>query len=190
MLLNRVVPTIAEDHQPETQCGFRANKGTTDMVFVLRQFQEKGKEQNKGLYVAFVDLTKAFDRVNRKGLWIYMECLSSPLNFLGMVMHKDQRGQVRLKSDLSGSFSIVNGMKQGCVLSPTLFSLFFSIMLKQATYTLTMTVLYTFASVLTAVCLTSGDCMPTQKHLISCSMNSSSLTTLPSLPTLKEHCNA
>ncbi|XP_037801974.1 uncharacterized protein LOC119596718 [Penaeus monodon] len=53
VLLNRLLPTIAEDHFPETQCGFRTNRGTTDMVFVLGQLQEKCREQNKGLYVTF-----------------------------------------------------------------------------------------------------------------------------------------
>ncbi|XP_037780222.1 uncharacterized protein LOC119576642 [Penaeus monodon] len=135
VLLNRLLPTIAEDHFPETQCGFRTNRGTTDMVFVLRQLQEKCREQNKGLYVTFVDLTKAFDTVSRKGLWMIMERLGCPPKFLSMViqLHSDQHGQVRLNSDLFEPFPIVNGVKQGCVLAPTLFSIFFSMMLKQAT---------------------------------------------------------
>ncbi|XP_063614375.1 uncharacterized protein LOC134787527 [Penaeus indicus] len=135
VLLNRLVPTIAEDHFPETQCGFRTNRGTTDMMFVLRQLQEKCRKQNKGLYMTFVDLTKAFDTVSRKGLWLIMERLGCPQKFLSMViqLHDDQRGQVRLNSDLSEPFPIVNGVKQGCVLAPTLFSIFFSMMLKQAT---------------------------------------------------------
>ena len=110
ILLNRLVSTIAEDHLPETQCRFRANRGTTDVVFVLRQLQEKCREQNKRLYVAFVDLTEAFDTVSRKGLWMIMECLGCPPKFLSMViqLHKDQCGQVRLNSDLSGSFPIIN----------------------------------------------------------------------------------
>ncbi|XP_023815252.1 uncharacterized protein LOC111948070 [Oryzias latipes] len=61
ILLNRLVPTIAKDHLPESQCGFRSNRSTTDMVFVLRQLQEMCREQNKALYVTFVDLTNAFD---------------------------------------------------------------------------------------------------------------------------------
>ena len=36
------------------------------------------------------------------------------------------------KGSLSGSFPISNGVKQGCVLAPTLFSTFFSIMLREA----------------------------------------------------------
>ena len=63
-----------------------------------------------------------------------MECLGCPPKFLSMViqLHKDQRGQVRLNSDLSRPFPIINGMKQGCVLATTLFSIFFSIILKYA----------------------------------------------------------
>ena len=55
-----------------------------------------------------------------------------PLKFLGMIiqLHKDQHGQVRLNSDFTGPFPIVNSVKQGCILAPTLFSIFFSMMLK------------------------------------------------------------
>ena len=135
ILLNRLVPTIAEDNTPESQCGFRRNRSTTDMVFVLRQLQEKCRVQNKGLNVSSVDLTKAFDTVSRKGMWQIMERLGCPPRFLNMViqLHDDQRGQVRLNGDLSEPFAISNGVKQGCVLAPSLFSIFFSMMLRQAT---------------------------------------------------------
>ena len=66
VLLNRIIPTIAQENTPESQCGFRSNRGTVDMIFVLRQIQEKCREQNMGLYAAFVDLTKAFDTVSRE----------------------------------------------------------------------------------------------------------------------------
>lgn len=105
------------------------------MVFVLRQLQEKCRGQNKGLYVTFVDLTKAFDTVSRKGLWQILERLGCPPKFLAMViqLHEDQRGQIRLDGDLSDPFPISNGVKQGCVLAPTLFSIFLSMLIKQAT---------------------------------------------------------
>ena len=35
--------------------------------------QEKGIEQNKALYSAFIDFTKAFDTVNREGPWTVLE---------------------------------------------------------------------------------------------------------------------
>ena len=59
--------------------------------------------------------------------------MAAPPKFLSIViqLHKDQHGQVKLNRDLSGSFLIVNGVKQGCFLAPTLFSIFLSMMLKQ-----------------------------------------------------------
>ena len=125
------VSTIAEETLPESQCGFRANRGTTDMVFVLRQLQEKCREKNKGLYATFGDLTKAFATVTRSGLWLILERLGCPPKFLQMViqLHENQRGQIRLNGDLSEPFPISNGVKQDCVLAPTLFSIFFSMML-------------------------------------------------------------
>ena len=102
------------------------------MVFILRQIQEKCREQNKGLFIAFVDLTKAFDSVSRKGLWKILEKLGCPPKFLAMViqLHKDQQGQMRHSNILSRPFEITNGVKQGCVLVPALFTLFFSMMLQ------------------------------------------------------------
>ena len=47
VLLNRLVPTMAEDYILETQSRFSANRSTTDMVFVLRQLQAKDQEHTK-----------------------------------------------------------------------------------------------------------------------------------------------
>ena len=73
--------------------------------------------------------------MGRIGLWLILERLGCPPKFLQMViqLHENQRGQVRLNSDLSEPLPISNGVKQGCVLAPTLFSIFVSMMLKQAT---------------------------------------------------------
>ncbi|XP_072163919.1 uncharacterized protein [Diadema setosum] len=61
------------------------------MVFALRQLQEKCKEQNKGLYITFVDLTKAFDTVSRRGLWQILERLGCPPKFLNMIIMKTSK---------------------------------------------------------------------------------------------------
>ncbi|WP_419610179.1 reverse transcriptase domain-containing protein, partial [Thiolapillus sp.] len=60
--------------------------------------------------------------------------LGCPPKFLTILrqLHEGQQGQVKHNGSLSGSFPISNGVKQGCVLAPTLFSIFFSIMLREA----------------------------------------------------------
>ena len=68
ILLNRLPTHITPEVVPETQCGFRCNRSTVDMIFCLRQLQEKCIEQDRPLYKVFVDLSKAFDTVGRIGL--------------------------------------------------------------------------------------------------------------------------
>lgn len=49
-LLSRIIisrlASLSEDILPEAQCGFRPNRGCADMIFTLRQLQEKSREQN------------------------------------------------------------------------------------------------------------------------------------------------
>ena len=40
VLLNRLILTIAQKNMPESQCRFRSDRWTTDMISVLRQIQE------------------------------------------------------------------------------------------------------------------------------------------------------
>ena len=87
-----------------------------------------------GLYAASVDLTKAFDTVSHDGLWKILARLGCPPKCLTVLrqLHEGQQGQVKHNGFLWGSFPISNGVKQGCILAPTLFSIFFSIMLREA----------------------------------------------------------
>ena len=128
VLLNRLVEHISEGVLPETQCGFRKTRSTNDMVFVLRQLLEKSREHGKDLHVAFIDLSKAFDTVNREMLWKLLCKLGVPAKFLSMLkqLHDGMQGRV-LIGDLQSEFFRVNvGVKQGCVLAPVLFNIFLS----------------------------------------------------------------
>ena len=83
--LNRLAHHIGDSVLPESQCDFRAGRGTTDMIFVMRQIQEKCSEQNQDLYMVFIDLTKAFDSVNRTGLWKLLAKVGCPDTFVDVM---------------------------------------------------------------------------------------------------------
>ena len=119
---------------PESQCGFRPGRGTTDMLFALRQLQEKCKLHSVDLYLLFIDLTKAFDTVNRDGLWAMLAKIGCPELFIDLIrsFHDDMTVKVRDGGERSKPFKVTSGTKQGCVLAPTLFSIFFSLMLQYA----------------------------------------------------------
>ena len=135
ILLNRLNKHICDIGLiPESQCGFRSGRGTTDMVFALRQIQEKCRLYSEDLYLLFIDLTKAFDTINRQGLWAILEKVGCPPLFVNLIrsFHDDMKVQVREGSERSPAFGVTSGTKQGCVLAPTLFSIFFSLMLHSA----------------------------------------------------------
>ncbi|BHF72548.1 hypothetical protein SprV_0401561500 [Sparganum proliferum] len=72
ILLNRLNNHLEQGLLPERQCGFRPHRGTTDMIFAACQLQ-KCQEMRTHLYSTFMDLTKAFDTMNREGLWKIMQ---------------------------------------------------------------------------------------------------------------------
>ena len=119
---------------PESQSGFRKDRGTIDMIFTARQLQEKCQEQNVDLYMAIVDLTKAFDTVSRDGLWKIMAKFGCPPRYIAMVrqFHDGMQARVQNDGEYSEPFPVTNGVKQGCVMAPTLFSMMFSAMLTDA----------------------------------------------------------
>nr|VZI31795.1 unnamed protein product [Spirometra erinaceieuropaei] len=134
ILRNRLNNHLEQGLLPESQCGFRRHRGTTDMIFAARQLQEKCQEMRTHLYSSFVDLTKAFDTVNREGLWKIMQKFGCPERFTQMVrqLHDGMMARVTDNGAVSEAFAVTNGVKQGCVLAPTLFSLMFSAMLMDA----------------------------------------------------------
>ena len=135
VLLNRLNEHLEQSWLlPESQCGFRKDRGTIDMIFTARQLQEKCQEQNMDLYITFVDLTKAFDTDSREGLWKIMAKFGCSTKFIAMVrqFHDGMLAWVQNDGEFSYPFPVTNSVKQGCVLAPTVFSMMFSAMLTAA----------------------------------------------------------
>ena len=94
------------------------------MIFAVCQLQEKRLEKRQVLYLLFIDLTKAFDTVSRPGLWSILSKLGCSPKFISMVrsLHDGMMARVIENGDVSDPFPVTNGVKQGCVLAPALFS--------------------------------------------------------------------
>ena len=120
-VLERVVEGLIRQRVEidEMQCGFMSGRGTTEAIFIVRQLQEKHLAAIKPLYMAFVDLEKAFDRVPQDVIWWAMRKLGNDEWLVRLVqsMYKDVRCRVRVGDGYSEEF----GVHQGVVLSPLLF---------------------------------------------------------------------
>ena len=125
---------LAERIYSESQCGFRAERSTIDRIFSLRPLQDKCREQQMPLYIAFIDLTKAFDLVSSDGLFKFkvLPKIGCPPKMQSMIesFNTDTKGAVQFNGSFSEPFEIRSCVKQGCVLAPKLFGTFFGLLLK------------------------------------------------------------
>ena len=67
ILINRISDKT-ENVITEVQSGFRRGRGCTDQIFIVRQICKKYLGKGKDIYFAFLDLEKAYDRVDRDAI--------------------------------------------------------------------------------------------------------------------------
>ena len=116
---------------PEEQCGFRPNRSTTDMMFVVRRLQET-RRAGVSLHMCFIDLQKPYDTVDRTLLWQVLTRTGVPPQMLAVIQqfHDGMRACVRPDDGVcSDWFEVEQGLRQGCLLSPLLFNIFFAAVL-------------------------------------------------------------
>ena len=103
------------------------------MIFCARQLREKSREQQKALYMIFYDLAKAFDSVPRRAMWRILKKLGFPPVIISIIqaLHDGMMGKVVHNNPCSDDFPISCGLKQGCVLAPTLFSIYLAAMMNE-----------------------------------------------------------
>nr|CAH7713655.1 unnamed protein product [Callosobruchus chinensis] len=68
-ILERKLYSKVEHELLDSQSGFRKGFSTQDHTFTIKQIISKTLEQNKEAYIAYLDLEKAFDRVERNKVW-------------------------------------------------------------------------------------------------------------------------
>ena len=107
-------------------------KGTTNAIFILRTLIERALEIQKDVYLCFIDYTKAFDRVCHDEIIKELTKLRIDGKDLRIIknMYWEQTAAMRVEGEISAFQKIKRGVRQGCVLSPDLFSLYSEIIMR------------------------------------------------------------
>ncbi|XP_076053645.1 uncharacterized protein LOC143032651 [Oratosquilla oratoria] len=107
---------MVEEKLEESQYGFRPQRGKTEIIFTLRMIMEKCWEWAKDIYIVFIDLEKAFDRVLRNNLW---DILADPdyemkpkLARAIKSLYRNCKSAVRTQQE-DNLFSVSTGVRQG-----------------------------------------------------------------------------
>ena len=91
---------------------------------------EKAREFHKPIYICFIDLRKAYDFVNRNSPWTMLQhSYDIPTKLISIIhiLHEHSMAAIRCYGKTSDEFAIISGVRQGCVLAPTLFNLYYDV---------------------------------------------------------------
>ena len=127
-IIQKRVAEYAEEKNllAEMQNAFRRNRSTMDNLLILQAILNKAKAEDSEMYLGFIDLTKAYDQVPRQRLWNKMEEQGFGGKFMRIIkeMYREQKRKVKIKNGWSKWIKTNKGLRQGCVFSPLLFTIY------------------------------------------------------------------
>ena len=105
---------------------FKRGTGTNMCIFLLKQIISSYLQQGSPSFSVFLDASKAFDRVSHELLFKKLLLRDVPPCFIRLLRYwyRQQQMRVRWGSQLSQSFGVSNGVRQGGILSPYLFAVY------------------------------------------------------------------
>jgi hypothetical protein len=131
ILHNRLSVFISQKNLiPKNQIGYKKKSRTIDHILTLKNIIDKYIFNNscKKLFACFVDFKSAFDTVNRSAMLYKLLKFEIGGTYLSIIqsMYEEVIYQVKMGGSLTENVYSNVGVKQGCVLSPTLFNLYLS----------------------------------------------------------------
>ena len=123
IILNRIEIYLVTNHN---QFGFKKKHGTDQCIYILKEALNLYKSLNSCVSLCFLDASKAFDRVNHSVLFKKLSSRGVPLYIIRILSfwYENQTMCVRWGKLLSDSFKLSNGVRQGGILSPRLFTVY------------------------------------------------------------------
>ena len=128
-VLNRILlermKEVVDPKLRDQQAGFRRNRSCADQIASLRIILEQSLEWNSPLYINFIDYEKAFDSVDRETMWKLLRHYGVTKKIISLIRctFQDMSCKITHTGQLSESFEVKTGVRQGCLLSPFLFLL-------------------------------------------------------------------
>ena len=110
----------------DVQAGFRKGRGTRDQTDNICWIIEKARQFQKNIYFCFIYYAKAFDCMDHHKLWKILQEMGIPDHLICLLrnMYAGQEATVRTRHGTTDWFQIEKGVREGCILSSSLFNLY------------------------------------------------------------------
>ena len=108
------------------QFGFKRKSSTLHAVYCLKETVDYYVNNNSRVFCAFLDASKAFDRLIHSGLFLKLINRNVPKIFLDIIMqwYGDLYCRVKWADSFSQWYQVTAGVRQGGVLSPNFYCLY------------------------------------------------------------------
>uniref|UniRef100_A0A1W7RAL1 Endonuclease-reverse transcriptase n=1 Tax=Hadrurus spadix TaxID=141984 RepID=A0A1W7RAL1_9SCOR len=133
IILQRISNQIQENVS-EDQLGFRPQRGTREAIFQMHTIIEHTYRDDRSLYLCFIDFEKAFDRIDHNLLNNILDAIGINSYDLHLIrtLYKEQEAAFRVDGELTDWFKVQRGVRQGCLLSPSLFNIYSEKLINEA----------------------------------------------------------
>ena len=124
LLLDRMLPVLSDNNAPHlNQTAYQQGVSCSDATFACQETISKFIRDGDSIYSCFYDLSSAFDTVEYPVLFSHLKRagVSGKAWRLIKDWYTDVSSTVRVGGQASPSFTVSRGVRQGSVLSPTLF---------------------------------------------------------------------
>jgi hypothetical protein len=113
-------------HSDELQFGFKKGLSCSNALFALRQVVDYFTDRNSNVYIASLDASKAFDRVNHFKLFTTLIHTGVPKCFVDILHNWYLKLSIVVRWDncMSSPLKVFSGVRQGGILSPVLFNIY------------------------------------------------------------------
>ena len=113
---------------------FQERFGTRDQIANICHIMEKCFEFQQKIFLCFIDYSKAFDCVRYSALCTALQEIGIPSHLIHLIhnLNDGQAACVLIEKGNSDWFSLGQGVRQGCILSPSLFKLYAEYIMRRA----------------------------------------------------------
>ena len=127
IIQERLTQVVGESNLiAEEQAGFRRGRECRDQLPNLMLLGQIKAMLRRGMLAGFIDFRKAYDRVDREKLWGCLESMGmgGRVSAFLKAVYTGTSSEVKVGEEHSKPFRVACGLRQGCILSPLLFSLY------------------------------------------------------------------